>query len=356
MTVDDLARLAAGHGLSDEEPQASRIAADQVGQLLQRARTHQLVGLLDQAVAEQTLRCDGDDARRIGDRAVEVAGWCVRLERHLLAVHDLFDAHDLPHRFVKGPSVAHRFYPHPGLRTFVDIDVLVPSDRLDDAEGALLGAGHQRNQPDPHPGFSRRYAKSVTLRAGDGVEVDVHRVLADGPFGLRTRPEVVWDRPAADFALGGRAVPTLDPVAALVHACVNAVASYDRVTLASLRDVAQIAQVVADRASQVVELATAMEVGACVAEAFDLASRELPWSPPASLSGVTALPISVRERQWLDSYRRRPSDLRRTLLGMQALPRLAPKARYLGSAAILLAGRPARRRARTGGRANRRAR
>ena len=51
---------------------------------------------------------------RIGDRAVEVAAWSVRLERHLLVVHDLFDEHDVPHRFVKGATVAHRFYATPG--------------------------------------------------------------------------------------------------------------------------------------------------------------------------------------------------------------------------------------------------
>lgn len=343
-------RAVAAHGLGTPAPDPLPLDADQVSSLLVEASAHKLIGLMDQALADGAVVCDDASAERIGDRAVDVAAWSVRLERHLLVVHDLFSEHSLGHRFVKGATVARRFYDHPGLRMSVDVDVLVEPHELDRAVAVLAAAGHERIQRDPYPGFSRRYAKSVSMRSPAGVEVDVHRVIPDGPFGLRARPEVVWARPAAAVEIGDRSVPTLDPPTAFVQACVNAVASYDMVSLASLRDVAQISAHVADDGDAVRSVATALAVGACCAEAVGRARAELGWTPPAPIDAISRWPISDRERAWLDSYRTRPSDLRRTQLGVQAVPGLAGKAAYLASVVALAAGRPGRRRT-PGGRA-----
>lgn len=345
MTTLDVLRAVAGHGLPGDRP-AVEVTPPEVGSLLIEASAHKLIGLLDQAVADGAVRCDDGSARQIGERAVEVAAWAVRLERHLLAVHDLLDDAGISHRFVKGATVAHRFYDHPGLRMSVDVDVLVGAHQLEPTVERLEAADHVRQQRDPYPGFSRRYAKSVTARSRQGVEVDVHRVIPDGPFGLRAGPEVLWRRPVAHVVIGGRAMPTLDPVAAFVQACVNAVASFDMVSLASLRDVAQIGPAVADDISELHELAGAMAVGACVAEAVARAADELRWTPSPPIADLARWPISHREREWLDAYRTRPSDLRRTLLGLRAVPGPVNKASYLASVGALALGRPARRRAR----------
>ncbi|MEQ1787830.1 MAG: nucleotidyltransferase family protein [Acidimicrobiales bacterium] len=344
MTTLDVLRTVAGHGLPGDRPVVD-LASPEVGSLLVEASAHKLVGLLDQAVADGAVRCDDADAQQIGERAVEVAAWSVRLERHLLAVHDLLDDASIPHRFVKGATVAHRFYDHPGLRMSVDVDLLVETHQLEPTVERLEAADHVRQQRDPYPGFSRRYAKSVTARSRQGVEVDVHRVIPDGPFGLRAGPEVLWRRPVAHVVIGGRAMPTLDPAAAFVQACVNAVASFDMVSLASLRDVAQIGPAIGDDLTAVQELARAMAVEACVAEAVMRASTELQWTPSPAITEIAGWPISPREREWLDAYRARPSDLRRTLLGLRAVPTAAGKASYLVSVAALALGRPSRRRA-----------
>jgi hypothetical protein len=347
MTTLEVLRTVAGHGL-EPGPGPVILPDDQVSALLVDATAHKLIGLLDQAVAEDVVRCGEAAAARVGGRAVEVAGWSVRLERHLLTVHDLFERERVPHRFVKGATVAQRFYSHPGLRMSVDVDVLVEPRQLERAVAVLTAAGHVRLQRDPYPGFSRRYAKSVSMRSDGGIEVDVHRVVPDGPFGLRAAPEVLWGRPAGSLVIGGHTVPALDPVAAFVQACVNAVASYDMVSLASLRDVVQVGAAVVDEIPAVRSLAEAMGVGACLADAVARAAAELPWDPPVALARIAAWPISPRERQWLDSYRTRPSDARRALLGMHAVPGLLGKAAYLASVLALSTGRPARRRARQG--------
>lgn len=348
MTTFDVLRSVAAHGVDGRDRGPISVLPSEAGTLLAGATAHKLVGLLDQAVADGAVACDEPTATRIGGRAMEVAVWSVRLERHLLAVHDLFAGQGVPHRFVKGSAIAHRFYSHPGLRMSVDVDVLVPGGQLEHSLAVLATAEHVRLQPDPYPGFSRRYAKSVTMRHTTGVEVDVHRVIPDGPFGLRAPADELWERPDAGVRIGGREVPTLDPVAAFVHACVNAVASYDMVTLGSLRDVAQVGMAVADQIDEVHELAGALAVRACLAEAVAHATKELDWDAPASVREITAWPVSAREREWLDSYREPPSDRRRALLGCLAVPGVVPKAAYLGSTARLLVSRPARRRDRAG--------
>lgn len=345
----DVLRAVAGHGIDGIGPPPLLLPPELVGPVLVGARAHKLIGLLDQAVADGAIVCDEASAVRIGERAAEVAAWSVQLERHLLEVHDLFESVDLPHRFVKGATVAHRFYGHPGLRMSVDVDVLVRPGDLERAVAVLAGAGHVRQQPDPYPGFSRRWAKSVSVRDAAGIEVDVHRVVPDGPFGLRADPLLLWSRPAGSVVIGGREVPAVDPVTAFVQACVNAVASYDMVSLASLRDVVQVARAVETDLPAVRSLAEAMRVGACLSEAVAQARAELAWAPPVAVAAIASWPITPLERQWLDSYRRRPSDARRVLLGVRAVPGLGGKAAYVASVAALSMGRPARRRARGGG-------
>jgi hypothetical protein len=126
------------------------------------------------------------------------------------------------------------------------------------------------------------------------------------------------------------------------------VASYDMVSLASLRDVAQVGVAVAGEVAEVRELADALGVSACLAEAAARSVSELAWDPPPAVGAIARWPISARERQWLDSYRERPSDARRALLGMHAVPGLGGKVAYLASVAALSSGRRSRRRARQG--------
>ncbi len=348
MSVDTALHTAASWGLAPATPvdtDAADIGLPQAIDLGQAAAENRLLGLVDQAAAEGGIRCDPDAARFLRDKALGAASWELVAERHLLTVHELLDTAGVPHRFLKGAGVAHRFYEHPGLRMFVDIDVLVPPTRLDDAVAALEAAGHERDQPDPYPGFSAKWAKSVAVVHQDSqVEVDIHRVIADGPFGLRASADVLWDRPPAEVAIGTTNVPVLDAVAAFVHACVNAIASYDRVSLGSLRDVAELSRFVTDRTAEVDELARQLGVRACVTHAVRRVQADLAWTAPPEVAELADWPVSDLEQAWLDGYRG-TSDPRRAWLALRAVPSLGGKASYAASTARLLAGRRARRRA-----------
>lgn len=323
--IELVARLA-GHGLPGAAPLEVALDHDQGRRLLADARAEKLVGLLDQAVAGGAVRVPDEVADEIGDAAVDVAAWCLLVERHLLQVHDQLGGAGIEHRFLKGATLAHRIEPHPALRTFVDVDVLVPGADIDRAMAVLLGADHVAVQPEFRRGHLARYGKSITLRSAPGVEVDLHRVLASGPYGLVRGPEPLWARPAAAVALGGRSVPCLDLVSAGVHACVHATTGA-RTHLATWRDVARLLPIV--DAEEVGGLADELQVGGCVTRAAARAGEVLGLAADRPGAALARRPIGRRDRRWLDLYERRGGSFRHlALAGLGAVPGVGGKVAY----------------------------
>jgi hypothetical protein len=311
-----VAGAAAGHG-------AVSLPAAEVQALLAEAGHQKLVGLLDQAVADGLVVCDDVAAQAIGERAVDVAGWCLLVERHLLVVHDLLDGVGIPHLFLKGATISHRFYEHAALRTFADVDVLVPGDRIGDAVSALVGAGHSRRHPELHPGYAARFGKSVTMRSTGAIEVDLHRTLAPGPFGLAGSPDLLWGHQAS-VAIAGRAVPTLDAVAALVHACVHEATSAAP-ELAGLRDIAALLTSRPDPAA-VHELAAALRVEACMQDAMASLARGFGTQPP---DGLDQWNVPRDQQRWLAAYAAPDRTFRSlAIAGVRAVPTVRGKAAY----------------------------
>lgn len=145
----------------------------------------------------------------------------------------------IDHRMLKGVALAHTLYSDPSLRSFRDVDILVPGAQIDRAVDELTKLGAMRPQPQLREGYDARFAKSVTLRL-DTVEIDVHRLLAPGPFG-------VWSRPGELFLLrrhydvAGETLATLDPTDHLVHACYHVALGQVTPALVNLLDVALLA-------------------------------------------------------------------------------------------------------------------
>ena len=131
----------------------------------------------------------------------------------------------------------------------------------------------------------------------------MHRVCPTGPSACGRAPEVLWTRPPAPSTSAAAHVPRpRRPVAAFVQACVNAVASYDMVSLASLRDVVQ--------------------VGAAVGRRRARRSSSL-----AGAMGVRAVPDRRRRPGRRPSWRWDPPRAPRRHRG---LARLRPRARVAG--------------------------
>ena len=83
----------------------------------------------------------------------------------------------------------------------------------------LVAVGHRRKFPEPRPGFDRRFGKGSCLVSPGGHEIDLHRTLAMGPYGVRIDLEDLWRR-SSSFGLAGRQFLALGPEERLsTHVC-----------------------------------------------------------------------------------------------------------------------------------------
>jgi hypothetical protein len=84
---------------------------------------------------------------------------------------------------IKGPAIADRFYPEPGLRTFADLDLLVLPAQMRAAVDALSSRGYD-TVLEFRPGFGERHGHDVHLRRMVGsrqLDVELHWRIGDDP-------------------------------------------------------------------------------------------------------------------------------------------------------------------------------
>jgi hypothetical protein len=201
-------------------------------------RDEKLVPALAQAMHCGAVR-GSRDQHDIARRAHEVVmRSCVRLERVALDELRRLDRAGIDARLLKGAAVAHLDYPDPAWRGFGDVDLLVRPSHYDAAVDVLASAGSRRRSDEPRAGFDRRFGKGVCMIRPDGVQVDVHRSFAAGPFGVTVDTDELFAM-SSTFSLGGSAVRALDSEGRFLHACYHAALGDFPARLASLRDVAQ---------------------------------------------------------------------------------------------------------------------
>jgi hypothetical protein len=220
------------------------------------------------------------------------------LERALVEVAGTLERADIPFRVLKGAACSHLDYPDASLRSFHDIDLLAPGERLDEAVALLHGLGFRRRYPSPRPGFDARFGKAVTLVADSGVEVDLHRTFALGPFGQRIRLADLWSAPPAGFTLGGVRLTALDTELRLLHAAYHSALGDYPPRLVPLRDIAQLVLRPDLDVPRVRALAAAWQGEAVLAHAVRQAWATL------QIADLTALST------WAEGYRARQRDER----------------------------------------------
>jgi len=202
---------------------------------------HRLSGLAVAAAEHGALTLATTQRAELQDRHREAMLCALALERNLFDLASALE--DAAIRFVvlKGPAVAHVAYPDPAWRPFGDIDLLVASDRFEAACRILAELGYRRSFVDPRPGFAARFGKGAAHVGPDGLEADLHRLLADGPFGYWVEHDAILDA-TTSFELAGRSFARLDDSAIVLHACMHAVLGGRSPTTLQLRDVAQLSR------------------------------------------------------------------------------------------------------------------
>jgi putative nucleotidyltransferase-like protein len=223
------------------------------------------------------------------------------LERKLLALADAFDAAGIEFVVLKGPTLAHTVYPEVSWRPFNDLDLLVRTDQWSPACAVLTDLGFRRDLPEPRPGFDKRFGKAATHSGDGGLQVDLHRTLVLGPFGLWLNPEDLFER-TVPFPLAERPLRRLDDTSLLLHACIHASLGWSPPLLLSLRDVAQVAGAGAVDWDLAAELARRWRLAAVVRHAFAAAQESLGASWPAEASGLLRLEPRRREQRALLAY------------------------------------------------------
>lgn len=198
-----------------------------------------LSGLAVAAAEHGWLLLDDDQFGELLEQHREAMLWTLRVEQKLLVVARHLEARGVFPIVLKGPALAHTHYPDPSWRAFRDLDLLVPTRQWRAACSALETIGMRRRLPEPRPGFDERFGKAAVYTGSEGVQVDLHRTLAHGPFGQWMDPEELFGR-TTSFELAGRNLQRLNDTALLLHACVHASLGWTPPELLPLRDIAQI--------------------------------------------------------------------------------------------------------------------
>ncbi len=223
----------AGWGLRAAPPVPTRILA--AAELLPEVGRHKLIGVLEAMLREGQARVDDEEA--VATAHADAMAEALLLEDVLLQAIDVLDSVGVEWRVLKGSALAHTVPVSPSMRSFGDNDLLIRGEQMQAAVDAITEAGGHRLQRRVSPLFDRRFTKSVTMGWRAATELDLHRTLAPGPFGLRSSPAGLFGD-SAFFELAGRRVATLSPELHLMHAAVHvALGGFDP-RLGNVRDIA----------------------------------------------------------------------------------------------------------------------
>jgi hypothetical protein len=236
-------RAVAAYGLAGSMADLPRTPLDDEAwrTLLAGSRLQRMTGLLVEAIDDEALPATRVQVCEATDLHVGAMSTVLALERALVEVAGTLERADIPFRVLKGAASSHLDYPDAALRSFHDVDLLVPGERLDEAVALILDSGFRRRYPAPRPGFDARFGKAVTLVAESGVEIDLHRTLALGPFGQRIRLDDLWSAPPATFSLAGVRLEALDTELRLLHTAYHSALGDHPPRLVPQRDLAQLA-------------------------------------------------------------------------------------------------------------------
>jgi hypothetical protein len=337
----DMPRRIAGYGLPGTTPAFPQDVLDDAtwDAMLAAVVRERITGHLVQAIHDGAFPASADQQAESVDAHERALALSLLLERLLLTTVAQLDSVKIQTRVLRGPAVAHTVYPNPSLRSFGDVDLLVGERHYDATLALLCDRGARRRYPEPRPGFDRRFGKGVCLETPNGLEIDVHRTLVAGPFGLSVDTHTLFGSETT-FSVGSYELHGLDPETRFLDACFHAALGSTKRRHLALRDVAQMALCAPLDVARVRRLCREWCCGIVVRRAIGLAWDAFVFdATPAVVRWACAHVPTRFERQALDAHVGGDrSYARQAVAGLQALPRFRDKAAY--AASLLLPTRP----------------
>lgn len=311
-------------------------------ELLRAVDEQRLVGVLARGVEAGEVLVDDAQYERLAELQRQAAATDLELERRLVRWCQALDVADVDHRVLKGAALAHLAYDDPSLRSFGDIDLLVRPDQLTAAVGALASAGLRRRSPEVRHGFDARFGKGTTLVDDAGWELDLHRMLATGPYGHLARVGDLFGD-AMPLDVGGARLPALPLPDALLVACCNAVLGDAVPRWVPLRDVAVLARSTSARFDEVHDRATRWGIEAVVAGAVTTAWGRLALTDrPPVVDWAMSYRCSARDQRWLALYGEQRSYAQLAFASLQALPSWRDRVAFSAALTFRQEGSPGR--------------
>lgn len=326
--VDALLKAAVGHGFEGAVPwPGAPLSAEVFDRALPIVLYQRLLGVLAEAVAEGALILSSEQLAALTDVHTASQAHMLDIEHTLLRVAKSFGSAGIDFRVLKGAALAHLVYADPAWRVAADLDLLIPSDRFDDAVAtAIEDLGGTQSVPELRLGFDREFGKESVVRIAR-IEVDLHRTFVTGPFGLTIDLDELF-ADGTEIAMGAQTVLSLNPTHQFLHACYNTALGDYPVRLCSVRDLLLCREHLAVDLEQIVATAERWHGTAVVQRAAGLVIETVGPDVTASFAELATLPVPRREAWLLRSYLTSARSYSRPLASLAVIPGVRARWRY----------------------------
>jgi Uncharacterised nucleotidyltransferase len=295
------ARGIASFGLPTSRFSCSRLSDEDWAKVISKIRTHKLCGLAVAAAEEESLGVTDEQFTELLAIQRSMMVHALQVEKKLFDVGNALNQAGVDFVVLKGPAFANSLYADPAWRPFSDLDLMVTTANWRNACSVLAAEGYERVIPEPHEGFDERFGKAAAHRASNGFEIDLHRTLVLGPFGLWLDPDELLTHTTYVW-IGGRQFLRLDDTGSLINACLHAALGARPPFLMALRDVVQIAESPDVDWDLLAEWSRRWRLGAALRYAFETAAETLDVPVPDEAAAIIAAPTRRSEVRALDSY------------------------------------------------------
>jgi hypothetical protein len=301
--------------------------------LLADCEYHRILGLLGVAVRDGAFPVNEEQRARLEEAWTGWLAHAVRVEQLVLDTTVVLETAGIRSIVLKGLALAHTVYPSPETRVFGDVDLLVEPHNFTRAARTLAAAtGAERALPELRSGFDDRFGKEILLRAGD-IEIDLHRMFVEGPYGLTMRLADLWESPEP-FRLANRELLALGAVPRSLHAAYAAALGDWPLRLVPARDLAQMLTTTDVTIDELLAMARRWRAEAVVPKALARVSEVIGLPASPNQIAVVQREPSRRDARYLASYGGDGRGYSRQLGGVAVLDGLGSRIRYIVSIAL----------------------